>query len=277
MFVEVEGARLWVEHDGDGPVIVVPTVAGVEYYRRTLSRWLRMAHHMVYVEMRSTGGSSGSLDGRTAADLADDVASVCSTLGYRQVIAMGHSGHASIVAEFALRHPDHCRGAVCVAGVGDGRESFSIGSTGWEREATAAQKEDLAARTAAFARREEASADVAAVDGYLAYAPLTWRAPELAWPSWGSYPGNVAAGLGWIRAQTPTWHVVDRLDGLRVPMLVISGRYDYVSPVETWTAALRNAPLARLEVFEQSSHNPQVEEQDRFDALVRTFVDERQG
>jgi pimeloyl-ACP methyl ester carboxylesterase len=273
MYVEVEGARLWIEQDGAGTPILVPTGSGVEFYRRTFSRGLRRDFHFVFVEMRGTGGSTGSIAGATFASLADDVEAVRRALGLGRAFVMGQSNHGCIAVELALRHPRDCAGAISVASVGDGRGAFERGRQRWEAEASAAQKGDLAARQAALAARasEPMGADERAVRTYVSHSPLGWRDPELAWPCWGGFPAGIGAYLPWIGATLPAWHAA--LEPLRVPLLAICGRNDYLCPPETWDGFLA-VPALRRVVLEHSAHNPQIEEQARFDELVRAFVRE---
>src|SRR4051812_8798214 len=119
MYVRVEGAQLWVEEDGDGTPLVIPTGAGVEFYRRTLSRRLRNSFHCYFVEMRGTGGSTGSIDGSTFGTLADDVEAVRRALDLGPVVVLGQSNHGCIALEHALRHPEGNAGAISVASVLD--------------------------------------------------------------------------------------------------------------------------------------------------------------
>jgi L-proline amide hydrolase len=67
------------------------------------------------------------------------------------------------------------------------------------------------------------------------------------------------------------WTIVDRLHRIAVPTLVITGRYDEVTP-----AAARPyhdlIPGARHEAFDESSHMPHVEEPDRFDETMQKFL-----
>lgn len=272
MYVDVDGARLWVEQDGEGIPILVPTGGGVEFYRRTFSRLLRARHHFHFIEMRGAGASTGTIQGATFASLADDVEAVRRALGLGRVFVMGQSNHGCIAVEYGLRHPDACAGAISVASVGDGRGAFELGRKRWEAEASPAQKADLAARMAELAKLQgqPISAPEGVLRGYLAMAPLAWRDPALAWPHWGSYPGG-SEYFPWIGTALPAWHA--DLRALRVPLLAISGRYDYLCPHETWTR-ITEAPKAHLVVFEESAHNPQVEEQERFDAVVRAFLRE---
>jgi proline iminopeptidase len=81
---------------------------------------------------------------------------------------------------------------------------------------------------------------------------------------WGpseAYPTGVLAG----------WDVTPRLGEIRVPALVLCGRYDEATPLqaERIAAAL---PDARLVVFEDSAHLAPIEETERYLATVRSFL-----
>ncbi len=77
--------------------------------------------------------------------------------------------------------------------------------------------------------------------------------------------------LPWIGATLPAWRAP--LETLRVPLLAICGLRDYLCPPETWDSFLA-VPALRRVVLENSAHNPQIEEQARFDELVRAFARE---
>lgn len=67
------------------------------------------------------------------------------------------------------------------------------------------------------------------------------------------------------------WSIVDRLDRIAVPTLLISGRYDEATPEVVRPYADR-IPDVRWEVFENSSHMPHVEEKDAVLATVAAFL-----
>jgi L-proline amide hydrolase len=69
------------------------------------------------------------------------------------------------------------------------------------------------------------------------------------------------------------WTIVDRLDRIEVPTLVISGRYDEATPLVVQPYADR-IPDVRWRIFENSSHMPHVEEKDVCLAEVSAFLDE---
>jgi L-proline amide hydrolase len=74
------------------------------------------------------------------------------------------------------------------------------------------------------------------------------------------------------------WSIIDRLDRIAVPTLLISGRHDEATPAVVQPFADR-VPDVRWRIFEESSHLPHIEETEAFLAEVAAFLtqaDERQ-
>ncbi len=67
------------------------------------------------------------------------------------------------------------------------------------------------------------------------------------------------------------WSVVDRLDRITVPTLVVAGAYDEATPT-TWGPFVQRIPGARSHVFPESSHMPHVEEPEAFLSVVGDFL-----
>ena len=67
------------------------------------------------------------------------------------------------------------------------------------------------------------------------------------------------------------WDIVDRLGEIRVPTLVISGRYDEATPAIAETVH-RGIPGSRWVLFEHSSHMPHAEEPERFIQVLDDFL-----
>jgi L-proline amide hydrolase len=73
-----------------------------------------------------------------------------------------------------------------------------------------------------------------------------------------------------------TWSIIDRLDDIRVPTLLISGRYDEATPAVVQPFADRIKDV-RWEIFDNSSHMPHVEETERCLKVVGDFLDQHDG
>jgi L-proline amide hydrolase len=69
------------------------------------------------------------------------------------------------------------------------------------------------------------------------------------------------------------WSIIDRLKAIDVPTLLISGRYDEATPAVVQPFA-DNIKGARWVIFENSSHMPHVEEQEKCMDVVGKFLDQ---
>lgn len=69
------------------------------------------------------------------------------------------------------------------------------------------------------------------------------------------------------------WSIVERLERIEVPTLLICGRYDEATPVVV-RPYLEKIPGIRLALFEHSSHMPHVEERVACMGTVVNFLDE---
>jgi proline-specific peptidase len=81
---------------------------------------------------------------------------------------------------------------------------------------------------------------------------------------WGpseAHPTGVLAG----------WDVTPRLGEIRVPALVLCGRYDEATPLQAETIAA-SLPDAELTILEESAHVAPIEETERYLETVRAFL-----
>lgn len=67
------------------------------------------------------------------------------------------------------------------------------------------------------------------------------------------------------------WSIIDRIDAVAAPTLLVSGRHDEATP-ETVQPYFDRIPDVRWEIFEESSHMPHVEEPERFAEVVGGFL-----
>jgi L-proline amide hydrolase len=68
------------------------------------------------------------------------------------------------------------------------------------------------------------------------------------------------------------WTIIDRLERITAPTLLVSGRYDEATEATVQPFADR-IPEVRWQIFENSSHLPHVEEEDAYLRLVGAFLD----
>jgi pimeloyl-ACP methyl ester carboxylesterase len=64
----------------------------------------------------------------------------------------------------------------------------------------------------------------------------------------------------------------DRLEEIEIPVMIVWGTDDWVIPSMAAHSYQRRIPHARLEIFEQTGHVPQMERPERFNALLDEFL-----
>jgi proline iminopeptidase len=70
----------------------------------------------------------------------------------------------------------------------------------------------------------------------------------------------------------PNYDLRPQLPDVTAPTLVTVGRTDWVTPVSAAETIASLMPNAELVVFEHSGHSPQMEEAERFQAVMREFL-----
>ena len=72
---------------------------------------------------------------------------------------------------------------------------------------------------------------------------------------------------------SPTYDLKPLLPSVTVPTLVTVGRSDWVTPLASSETIARLIPNAELVIFEKSGHSPQKEEPEKFQRVMREFID----
>ena len=83
---------------------------------------------------------------------------------------------------------------------------------------------------------------------------------------------NIIRSYTSISSIHPEATVTDKLPRVKQPTLIIHGMQDKVVPVEHAYKACNLIPHARLEIFNQCGHNPQIEKASEFNEVVLAFL-----
>ncbi|HMU78606.1 MAG TPA: alpha/beta hydrolase, partial [Bacteroidia bacterium] len=62
------------------------------------------------------------------------------------------------------------------------------------------------------------------------------------------------------------------LKSLKMPILIVAGRYDRVAVPEEMVKYKQYCPQAKFVMFERSGHNPQVEEPAKEFSIIKDFL-----
>ncbi len=276
--ITIDGFPLAYRIEGEGPTILV--IGSARYYPRLFAPDLSRAVRWVYLDHRGFSESPSPdpdlPEGPALLErVIEDVEVMRQALGLDDVLVLGHSGHAFMAVEYALRYPEHVRGLILLNTAPTNsperqQQSFAF----FDANASAERKRHFEAEMALlpgdFEREPHRRfAHVVTRMGALAFhdfmtdgAPL-WEGVRMTMPIidrlWGEAFGQL--------------NLLDRLPHLDKPVFLGLGRHDYlVGPVSLWDAVDERCPHVTKVVFEQSGHNPMQEQAAAFEAQLLAWL-----
>jgi proline iminopeptidase len=282
--VEVADTRLYIEERGAPsafPLLVFHGGPGLDHtmfgdYLDPLTEG--GGYRLVLVDERACGRSDRTAPPQTwtLERMAEDVSDLAASLGVSGgYAALGHSYGAFLVLQHAVGHPGEPRGTIVSAGMADARWLAGV-----EQQLAAFEPVELREQvTSSWARETEVRTQdeaSALMDDQLPFhfadpqgAPLKEylrRTAGLAHYAPDVIRHFAAQDYGGIQ-------LADRLGEVTHPVLVLAGRHDRTCAVGASEDMAPRLPDAELVVFEQSAHMMFAEEQGRYVATVRRFLD----
>jgi proline iminopeptidase len=282
--VQVADTKLYVEERGEPsafPLLVFHGGPGLDHtmfadYLDPLTEGGR--YRLVLVDERASGRSDRSAPPETwtLERMAEDVSDLAASMGLSDGYAtLGHSYGAFITLQQAVDHPGEPSGTIVSAGIAAARWLNEI-----EQQLAAFEPIELREQvTSSWARETEAETeeDVSAlIEDQLPFSFLDPQGQALA--EYRRRTSGLARYAPDVLRHFATqdyggMDVEDRLHEATHPVLVLAGRHDRTCPVAASEDMARKLPDAELVVFENSAHLMFAEEQDRYVATVRRFLD----
>ena len=256
MNVTVEGVELHYEVHGEGdPILLVHgfPLSGALWdgvVERLADRW-----RLIVPDLRGHGRSEASAE-TTMRRYADDLVAVLDAAGEkRPVVLVGLSMGGYVAFEFYRRHPERVR-ALVLANTRATRDAPEV-LRGRHDSAERALREGSAAVSEGMVDR--------------LFAPTTppelrerWREIMAATP-----PAGVAAALRAMAERTDSRRLLKRVG---VPVLVIVGSDDVITPANEARAMAEAAKWGRIRMISRAGHMTPVEQPGDFAAALEDFL-----
>jgi proline iminopeptidase len=269
MNVYVKGAELFYSRRGSGIACLVLSAIGTKPYERMMPAQLSDGLELVFVDLRGGGRSSGNATDLTFDILADDLEAIRADLGVEHVAVLGHSILGVLAIEYGRRHPSTVLGVIAVGTppTGDGTWLAAQAAAFFEQDASDDRKQLLRQNLSALPPQASIGRLVTA------QTPMRFFDARLdPTPLFADADGKPAL-LGHVMGElTRAWDVWTDPRSLRVPLLLLHGRYDYTVPYTVWSGIREALPGATLRIFERSGHHPFFEEPEAFTAAVTGWI-----
>jgi proline iminopeptidase len=268
------GLDLLYETQGDGNEVVIVAHGGPglphEYFHPMLSNLSHYAK-LVYFDRRADMLSTRlphqpvSLD-----EMADDLDALRQSLGLNRVTLLGHSFGVAIALNYALRYPENVKRLILVSA-----------SAGIENPAEAEKRivkkllpVELALYRSSESGRGAANPCERVRKRYSVLYPHYFHKLipyEFSRGIYTAYFDSLAKRLA-LANPAQRLDVRDQLSAIKVPVMVVAGRYDLVTPLDQSVALADGLPHSKLVVMEHSAHFPFFEENYLFTQWVRQFM-----
>ncbi len=239
----VDDVDLYYELHGSGtPLLLLHGLQGdLSNFARLLPGLAR--HHQVLAfDQRGSGWSAKPVQTYSMALYADDSVRLMDALGIGSAHVLGMSMGGMIAQEFALRHPDRLRGLVLGCTTPGGPHAAKL--EGAAREHTY-ETAELSA--------EERARRLAAAGFTEAFLQANPQVLEALTAARRERPLDVSA-LQRRMAAIDTHDTFDRLDDIKAPTLVLTGRPDNIINADNSHILAERIPQARLELIEPAGH-----------------------
>ena len=285
--VEFRGYRTWYRVTGDltagkRPLIVAHGGPGcthdyVDSFKGLAERGRAVVHYDQLGNGRSTHLRDKGADFWTVPLFLDELANLVAALGIaRGHHLLGQSWGGMLGAEYAVTQPSGLRSLV-IANSPASMELWVEEANRLRRDLPEDVQQTLAGHEVAGTTDSTAYQDAVRVfyDRHVCRIPWpaeverTFKAieddPTVYHTMNGPSEFHVVGSLR-------SWSIIDRLNRITAPTLLVSGRYDEATPATVQPFADRIKDV-RWEMFEHSSHMPHVEETERCLQVVGDFLD----
>lgn len=271
---ESNGLKLTYEIQGTGDevVIVVHGGAGLphEYFHPMLYNLSRYSK-LVFFDRRADMLSSRSGHGMASVDeMSDDIDALRKKLGLERVTLLGHSFGATIALNYALRHPGNVKRLILVSAASSVENPYE----GERRILKTLSRVEMAAYrsseggTGATKPCDRVRMRYAVLYPHYFHKLIPYEFDRGIYTVYFDALSKKEA----LAADSSILDVSAQLSQIKVPVLVVAGRYDLVTPPDQSSVLASGLPQSRLVVMEHSGHFPFFEENYLFTEWVRQFM-----
>jgi 3-oxoadipate enol-lactonase len=277
--VAVGDTELYYELYGDGEKTVVWIMglgADLHGWEPQLAAFAGEGRRHLVFDNRGVGRSAKPAGPYTTAQLADDCAGLMTALGVERADVVGISLGGAIAQELALRHPERVTSLALIATFG--RVDQSLAQT------ASAGAEKLGFSVSDIMRAwSEAGADAPPIDPRMAFGflmPLVFskdyltrekEALKARFARTIEY-GFSGAGLAGQVAAAMKHDVLERLGGIGIPTLVVTGSADRLVHQAHSAVLAERIPGARLEIIDGGTHGLTLEHAGELNELLRKWL-----
>jgi proline-specific peptidase len=272
--IKNNGTTLYVKVIGNGyPILLMHGGPGVDH--STLLPLLPLANQftLIFYDHRCNGRSeSTDITTMTWENLSIDAESLRESLGFEQWAVLGHSFGGMVALEYALHFPQSISHLILMDTCAD---------SNWVRNnaSRVLMKRGYSSSTVKAAQKFFTGKvnSIQMLTYMLRFGKAYYYKPSIVrlfseiLASLRIRRNHKAFVYGFSKLLV-NWTVMDRLNEIICPTMILAGRYDFQFPFEHQSDIAKRISNSRLNIIENSGHNVQKEKPDEIMNLIREFV-----
>lgn len=286
-YVTVNGAKLWVVTVGEGDpiVFIAGGPGGAHLGLRSFDPLAANHHQLIYFDAYGRGKSDTAkvVSEYTLERDIDDIEGLRKALHLDKITVLGHSYGGVVAQGYAIKYPGHLSHLI----LADTFHSFVM----WQENDDNSNHEiktnypEVWKELSELREQGAVSSDAKHQDiygrvpyGFLyAYNPAKFEGRGKK-----AYPNPMNSKLYYqmvgkdgdfiVGSDIGTFDYRKQLKDLKMPVLIIGGRYDRVAVPWMMVKYKEYCPQAQFVMFEKSGHNPQVEEPEKEFPVINSFL-----
>lgn len=286
-FYTVNGAKLWTVSVGTGaPVFLIAGGPGGAHLGMRGFDTLASTHRLIYYDAFGRGKSDTAKNVKeyTIQRDIDDLEGLRKAMGFEKIIVLGHSYGSGVAQGYALKYPQHVSHLILSAPF-HSHAMWQENNDNYNREIRVNYPEVwdtlMIIRKQGYISSDSLHQLIYSRIPYgfmYAYNPDNFVRKGKR----SVYPNLFNAKLYYqmvgpdgdfiVGNDIGSFDYRPRLRELKMPVLIIAGRYDRVAVPWMMVKYKEYCPQAQFELFEKSGHNPHVEESQKTFSIIRTFL-----
>lgn len=228
---------------------------------------LAQQHRVYALDLVGSGRSDKPLGSYSLVAFAAFVKAFAEALALDRVTLVGNSMGGGIALQFALSYPQQVEKLVLINSLGLGRAiswGLRLANLPWVGQYYRPTRSSIELALKQAVEDQTLITD-AWVDTFYEVLSLP-GAPK-------SLIAQIRANIGWLGVRTEVYQpIVDRLNTITAPTLVVWGKQDRILPVAHAQVAMKHLPNARLQLFDHCGHWLHFEQAAAFNSLISAFL-----
>lgn len=255
------------------PLVLMHGGPGADLYSMMSFKPCSDKFTLVFYDHRCNGRSEGAdVSSLTWENLTADADALRERLGFEKWAVLGHSFGGNVALEYALRYPNRVSHLILVDTGGDSRCAQENASLVLEKRGFSPEIVSLAQ---CFLNGQiepnEMMPDLMKLGKAYTYQVRLKQIPHLIQLGIMTKlrPEAIIYGASHF---LKNWTVMNRLNEILVPTLIMAGREDFIFPPEHQEELAAGIPNSRLVIIDNAGHNVQDEQQGEAIRVLRDFL-----